>query len=248
MRHLGILLLALATAPTLGGCDGCGPPPRTGIPELTASRSPGPVTLDGILDEPDWGNAPVTERFVRTMDGRPGEPVTTARVMWDDEHLYVAFEVADDYLLSTFEAHDDHLWEQDVVELMIDPDGDGEGYFELQVSPTGLVFDTRFDTVRRPAPFGYPAWQSGLEAGVDTRGTANDDEADQGYTVELRIPFSALGPGPDAAPPPAAGDEFRIALYLLDAQREGQRGVGWSAPLVGDFHVPERFGRVTFAR
>ncbi|MBW2461652.1 MAG: hypothetical protein JRH11_08395 [Deltaproteobacteria bacterium] len=116
----------------------------------------------------------------------------------------------------------------------------------LQVSPTGLVFDTRFDTVRQPAPFGYPDWQSGLEAGVDLRGTANDDEADQGYTVELRIPFASFDAGEGPAPAPTGTETWSIALYLLDVQRGGQRGVGWSAPLVGDFHVPTRFGRVTF--
>jgi len=246
MSGLGNLMVALLGVVLLGGCDNCGPPPRTEIPELTAPRRSGEIVLDGHLGETDWANAPVTERFVRTMDGTPGEPVTTARVLWDDTHLYVAFEVADDYLHCTFEGHDAHLWEQDAVELMIDPDGDGEGYFELQVSPTGLVFDTRFDTVRQPAPFGYPDWQSGLEAGIDLRGTANDDEADQGYTVELRIPFASFGAGSDPAPVPTGGETWSVALYLLDAQRNGQRGVGWSAPLVGDFHVPTRFGRVTF--
>jgi hypothetical protein len=169
-------------------------------------------------------------------------------MLWDDESLWVAFEVQDDFLKCTYEpgTQDPHLWEQDTVELMIDPDGDGEGYFELQVSPTGLVFDTRFDTVRNPAPFGYPSWSSELEPGVAVRGTVNDEEADQGYTVEARIPFGAFAAGSDPAEPPNPGDTWRIALYVLDARPEGQWGVGWSPPLVGDFHVPDRFGRVTF--
>ena len=55
----------------------------------------------------------------------------------------------------TLSGHDAHLWEQDAVELMIDPDGDGKNYFELQLSPTELVFDTRFDSRRQPQPFGH---------------------------------------------------------------------------------------------
>jgi hypothetical protein len=201
-----------------------------------------------VLDESDWARASRTEQFVRTMDGLPGEPVVTAQILWDDTSLWVAFEVQDDFLKCTFDrgSRDAHLWEQDTVELMVDPDGDGEGYFELQVSPTGLVFDTRFDTVRRPAPFGYPEWDSGLEPGVTARGTPNDDGMDQGYTVEARIPFAAFAEGNDPAEPPRVGETWRIALYVLDARPEGQRGVGWSPPLVGDFHVPNRFGRVTF--
>jgi len=249
-RKAGLLAqapIALVLALTLNGCDGCGATARTAIPEANAPRATGEITLDGILDEADWDQATVTERFVRTMDGLPGEPVVTARLMWNDDSLLVAFEVRDDFLKCTLEGHDAHLWEQDAVELMIDPDGDGEGYFELQVSPTNLVFDTRFDTVRQPAPFGYPAWQSGLVAGVDARGTPNDDEMDDGYTVEARIPFAAFAAGSDPAEPPQEGQTWRVALYVLDARPEGQSGVGWSPPLVGDFHVPDRFGRVTFS-
>jgi hypothetical protein len=32
----------------------------------------------------------------------------------------------------------------------------------------------------------------------------------------------------------------------MDSREEGQRANGWSPPRVGDFHVPDRFGRVTF--
>ncbi len=240
--------LTLCVALAAGGCDGCGAEPRTAIPELSAPRRAAEITLDGELNEAAWQGAPVTERFVRTMDGTPGQPEVTARILWDDEALWVAFEVEDDFLKCTFDpdAVDPHLWEQDTVELMIDPDGDAQGYFELQVSPTGLVFDTRFDTVRRPAPFGYPAWQSGLESGVSVRGTVNDEDSDEGYTVETRIPFASFAEGSDPAEPPSPGDTWRIALYVLDARPEGQWGVGWSPPLVGDFHVPDRFGRVTF--
>ena len=39
------------------------------------------------------------------------------------------------------------FWEQDAVEIMVDPDGDGNHYFELQVSPTGNIFETALDNV-----------------------------------------------------------------------------------------------------
>jgi hypothetical protein len=32
----------------------------------------------------------------------------------------------------------------------------------------------------------------------------------------------------------------------MDARKHGQRAVGWSAPLIGDFHTLDRFGRVVF--
>ncbi|HBQ13874.1 MAG TPA: hypothetical protein DEF51_22975, partial [Myxococcales bacterium] len=88
-----------------------------------------------------------------------------------------------DFVKNTLEGRDAHLWEQDAVEIMVDPDGDGRNYFELQVSPTGQVFDTRYDTRRQPQPFGHMDWNAEVRAAVHVEGTANDDEADEGYTA-----------------------------------------------------------------
>lgn len=237
------LAIAVALAVPVAGCT-CEPPPRTEIPALRARRASGQITIDGLLREDAWSSASRTEAFVDTMDGTAAAPRTTARVTWDDDALYVGFEVEDTFLRCTFEAHDDHLWEQDVVELMIDPDGDGLRYAELQVSPTNLVFDTWFDTRRMPQPFGHIGWSSSLRSAVSLEGTVNDDHDDRGWTAEIAIPWSALAAL--GAERPSAGAEWRVAMYVLDALPNGQGGVGWSPPLVGDFHVPDRFGRVLF--
>lgn len=202
--------------------------------------------IDGRLDDAVWERAPWTEPFVNTMDGSAGAPETRAKIAWDDTAIYVAFEVADTYLRCTLSGDDPHLWEQDTVEIMLDPGGDGRNYFELQLSPTNQIFDTRYDSRRVPQPFGHVDWDSGMRGAAVTRGTPNDGEGDEGYTAELAILWTAFAAGDPPAAPPRAGEEWRIALYVLDAIRNGQGACGWSPPLVGDFHVPDRFGRVTF--
>ncbi|MFT3921082.1 MAG: carbohydrate-binding family 9-like protein [Myxococcales bacterium] len=218
------------------------------LPELHAVEVPAsaPVKLDGKLDESIWSEAKPTALFVNTMTGDAADFPVTAKAAWDAQNLYVAFDVADDYLKSTFTKDDDHLWEQDTVELMIDPDGDEKNYFELQVSPAGKVFDTRYDSRRVPQPFGHMDFNSGLKNGVAVRGTLNDDEADQGYTVEAAIPWTAFTLGDPKHEPPKAGETWRMNLYVMDAREKGMRAAGWSAPLVGDFHVPSRFGKLVF--
>ena len=216
---------------------------RTEIPRIEARRLKGTLLLDGRLNEAAWREASGTAVFVNTRTGEPAAPTTRARLLWDQDALYVAFEVADSDLRSTFTRDDERLWEQDVVEVMLDPDGDGLNYFELQVSPAGYVFDTRYDSRRRPQPFGHMQWSAQLRRGVDISGTLNDAKSDRGYAVELALPWKSLAP---YHLPPRPGDTWRIALYVLDGQAGGQRGVGWSPPLVGDFHVPQRFGYLTF--
>ncbi|MCA9528966.1 MAG: carbohydrate-binding family 9-like protein [Myxococcales bacterium] len=257
-------LLVVASALLWGGCvekrpEAAPAPSRTdrsataaraaaGVPELDALRFGAPPLIDGHLDDPGWQAADETAPFVDTMTGAPAPFASRARIGWDATHLYVGVEVDDDFLQSTFTRHDAHLWEQDCVELMVDPDGDGRNYFELQVAPTGVTFDTRYDSRRQPQPFGHTDWESHLDAKVAVRGTPNDASADGGYTVEAAIPWAAFDAGPTPAQPPRPGDVWRMNLYVLDARPhgQGQRAAAWSPPLVGDFHVPSRFGRVRF--
>jgi hypothetical protein len=217
------------------------------VPRLIARRVSTPVMLDGRLDEPDWAATQSSGPFVQTMTGAPGAFAASARVLYDAKSIYIGFHVQDDFLKSTFEKHDDHLWEQDTVEVMVDPDGDGKNYFEIEVSPSKLVFDTRYDSRRLPLPFGHMDWSSQTQASVTLKGTINDDDDDDdGYTVEMAIPWNAFAAGSTPAAPPKAGETWRLNFFVLDARKSGQRAVGWSAPRVGDFHTLGRLGRVIF--
>lgn len=216
------------------------------LPRLIARRATAPLAIDGKLDEPDWRSAQSTGPFVQTMTGVEGAFAAKARVLYDHEHLVIGYVVQDDYLACTFEERDAHLWEQDAVELMVDPDGDRKNYFEVQVSPTGLLFDTRYDSRRKPQPFGDIGWSSAALARASVQGKVNDDEADQGYSVELAIPWTAFAAGATPAQPPAAGATWRMNFFVMDARAKGQRAVGWSPPMIGDFHTLERYGRVVF--
>jgi len=216
-------------------------------PELTAVRAEGAIKTDGKLDEKSWSKAKTSAVFVNTMNGDAAEPKGTVKPLYDDKNVYVAFDVADDFLKSTFTKNEDHLWEQDCVEIMVDPDGDGKNYIELQVSPANKRFDTSYESRRVPKPFGMMDYDSKLSSGVVTRGKLNDDDVDEGYTAEIAIPWAAFTVGETKVAPAKPGDSFRINFYVMDTRKEGnQRAVGWSAPRVGDFHVPARFGKLTF--
>lgn len=224
------------------------PAPASPPPSLRADRATD-IRIDGQLDEAAWQSAPRTSVFVHTVDGSAADLQASAKVLWSDEHLYVAFDVANDtYLQNTMTERDAHLWEQDAVEIMVDPDGDGQNYFEIQVSPTARVFDTRYDSRRVPQPIGHANWNAAVEARVTARGTVNDDTDDNGYIVEIAIPWQSFvtADGTAMSAPPA-DSSWRMNFYVMDTMRQGQRSAGWSPTLERDFHVPARFGRVTFA-
>ena len=212
------------------------------------------ITIDGKLEEPAWAGAAKAGPFVDVGSGResPGAPSQgSAKLLWDDEHLYVGFEVADKTVRGGWPegAKDPHLWEKDTVEIMADPDGDGDNkeYYEIQINPQNLVFDTQYDDYNYPngngkGPFGHEEWSAKLTSAVTVRGTMDDDsDQDQGYTVEAKIPWSSFSKAKRV--PPGPGDVWRMNFYAM--QNNG--GTAWSPILgQGNFHRASRFGKVRF--
>jgi hypothetical protein len=268
--------LGISAAIALAGCKGDSrapdprPPKETGaaarpapaaapvatIKELVAPRlaSGATITIDGKLDEPAWATAAATGPFVNVGNGRE-EPSSalggSAKVLWDDAFLYVGVEAKDRTVRGGWpaDAKDPHLWEKDTIEIMLDPDGDGDAkdYYEIQVNPQNLVFDTQYDGYNHPngggrGPFGHEEWSAKLVSAVVVQGSIDDDaDKDQGYTVEVKIPWSSFTKAAHA--PPRPGDAWRVNFYAM----QDNGGMAWSPILgQGNFHRASRFGRITW--
>jgi len=230
------------------------PKPERTVPELELVRLAKGVSvrIDGKLDDAAWKDAAATPAFVNVTSGNPDEesPVQgSAQLLWDEKALYIAATVKDEDVQGGFDKaqKDPHLWTKDCVEIMVDPDGDGDNkdYYEIQINPQNLVFDSRFDEYNKPkvdpdGPFGNQDWSAKLESAVSVQGTLdNDDDEDQGYIVEARIPWTSFDKA--KAAPPKPGDAWRLNLYAM----HDNNGVAWSPILSqGNFHRATRFARV----
>ncbi|MDR0965217.1 MAG: carbohydrate-binding family 9-like protein [Myxococcales bacterium] len=214
------------------------------LPSYRAKKRTGPIEVDGRLDDAGWQAAPWTEPFRRTGDGKKPHFSTRAKLSWDDEALYVAFEVEDRDIWATHTERDAPIYEEEVVEIFIDADGDGRTYDELQLSPRGVQFDAAFTGRRQGMNLG---WDSGMTSAVHLRGTLDDaSDRDEGWSAEMRIPVDRLTDVPRW--PPRPGDRWRVNLYRLEwhSERKRNEGSAFSPPLVGDFHHLPRFGWLEF--
>jgi len=214
------------------------------------------ITIDGKMDEPAWQNAASSGEFVDVGTGVPNPRSLIqgrVRLLWDDAFMYVAFDVKDANVRGGFptDAKDPHLWERDTVEVMIDPDGDGDNkdYYEVQINPQHLVFDSQFDDYNKPrggpsGPFGHEEWSAALESAVVVQGTIdNDADKDEGYVVEAKIPWASFTKAGKV--PPSPGSFWRMNFYAM----QDNGGVAWSPILgMGNFHKATRFGRVRWQR
>ncbi len=213
------------------------------------------IKIDGKLDEEAWRTAPTVGPFVDVRTGRPNTsfPVNgTAKLLWSDEGAYFGFDVKDKDVVGGFDPKqkDPHLWTKDCVELMIDPEGDGDNkdYYEIQINPQNLVFDSRFDDYNAPrkepdGPFGHQDWSAKQKSAVEVKGTLDkSDDQDEGYVVEVMIPWKSFDKAKTT--PPEIGTEWRVNLYAM----QQNSGVAWSPILnQGNFHKSSRFGKILWA-
>lgn len=207
----------------------------------TAFRAPGPIVVDGRFDDAGWSGVPRVTDFVVPQDGAAlaDDRRPEARITWDDTNLYVAFYNPDSDIRSDFVGRDSKLWEQDVIEIYLDPGADGQDYLELQVAPTGEIFDAKFASRRTPDwTEAAPAFTIDMVAKVVIDGTLNAEGADRSWSVEVAIPFAQI---PGAGGPPAADAVWSINLYRLDQSFHA----AWS-PVGNDYHNLSGFGRVAF--
>jgi Carbohydrate-binding family 9 len=185
----------------------------------------------------------VPVRLRKATDGTTPRLATSVAAYFDDEYLTVLFCCTDDHVQAPHFEHDAPLYEQDVVEVFLAPNGIRR-YYEIEVSPNGTVFDAAIDS-----PDGVRAtmradrgWTcEGLIAAVRK---VTESSGDMTTDTLLRIPFSALG-----RPHPAAGENWRGNFFRIDRHPEqGDEFSAWQPTMKSpaDFHVAAAFGTLWF--
>ena len=204
-----------------------------GVPALACMRRALGAVEANVASEFWQGIEPRDFRDVAT--GAVPEQGTAVRLAWNEEELRVLMHAHDTHAWATITQRDGPLWEEEVLEVFLDPVGDALGYFEIEVNPLNTVVDL----VLRRNRSGYAqdfAWQcDGLRTAV-RRDAAT-------WTAELAIPFASL-----IAEPPRAGDTWRANFCRIDRPKDRERELtAWSPTGVRLFHVPTRFGVIEFA-
>ncbi|MDX1700085.1 MAG: DUF5916 domain-containing protein, partial [Melioribacteraceae bacterium] len=175
MKKLGILFFLLFLSQVAAKS-----PQNT---KVKAYRSNEKITLDGVLTESVYKNKPVTKFTQKIPD--EGEPATEESKIWityDDENIYFSAYFMD----SSPETIDrnlmrrDQIVESDWLFIYMDPyNDDRTGYF-FAVNPGGSIADgTLYND----------GWMDDSWDGIwEYQTRINDD----GWTVEIKIPFSQL--------------------------------------------------------
>jgi hypothetical protein len=228
-----------------------------------AHRATSVIRIDGRLDDDAWQRAPWTDAFVDIQGAPQSLPRfrTRAKMLWDDEYLYVAAELEEPLVWATLTAHDSVIFRDNDFEVFLNPSGDGRNYFEFEINALNTGWDLFLPKPYREGGKADNSWEiPGLRTAVAIQGTLNDaSDRDRGWTVEIAFPWTAFA---SRAPVrrPAEDDVWRINFSRVEWQiEEGAKSYKkvpgkpednwvWSPQGLINMHVPDRWGYVQFIR
>lgn len=142
----------------------------------------GPVVVDGRLDEPGWSRAvPITD-FRRYLPNAGGPPdgVTEVRFLQDARNLYIGISVQDlSYRPRARVSPREDINDDDQIGVYLDTIGDGRTGYIFYFNPLGIQQDIRYANGSW-----FLQW--------DTVYTSEGQVTDDGFTVEVAIPFRSI--------------------------------------------------------
>jgi hypothetical protein len=180
--------------------------------ELHVPRTSAPLKIDGELDEADWTRAPGRTGSFLGQDGAPARPFSDARLLHDDENLYLALFAADEDVRVAKVAADGPVWMGDAFSLVLTTsDGSTRA---IDIGASGTITD---GTSMPGKPVDY-AWRSEARVASDVDGTPDKpDDRDEEWILEVAIPLRVLGLSG------RAGERVGIVIKRCDQGREETR-------------------------
>ncbi|MDQ2643157.1 MAG: carbohydrate-binding family 9-like protein [Myxococcota bacterium] len=235
------------------------PPEKPRMTRVEAGKLPAKakIAVDGKLDEDAWKSAtPLELGDPHAAKGTPKIDVKgTVKLLWSDAGFYAGYEIVDANVTSELDGkqkEETRFTKDDAVEMLLDPSrNDNKDYYEIQISPANGVFDTRFDRFKDPVvkggAWGHQDWSSHLKSAVTVKGTLGKSgekgtDKDEGYVVEVFVPWKSLSVNDDRNPP-ELGDIWRMNFHAV----EDEGAVAWSPVNGVSFHHVQNYGYVTWA-
>lgn len=182
-RIVVLLGAAVLLTPSKGSAQALPPAPAYSI-----ERTSQTITVDGSLDEVDWGGAEAISLSWETApgDNLPATVETVCRMLYDTVTLYfgcVATDPEPDQIRAHLAERDDRTRtiQDDHIVFLLDPFNDERRGFEFRVNSLGVQMDAILSRAEGVEDFSWNAvWHSEVR------------KTETGYVVEVGIPFSSL--------------------------------------------------------
>ncbi|BDC98420.1 hypothetical protein PEPS_07010 [Persicobacter psychrovividus] len=231
-------------------------------------RTDQPINIDGKADEAVWNKVPWTNSF-RDIEGdsRPLPKFDTkVKMLWDDEYLYFYTYLEEPDLWATLTERESIIYLDNDFEVFIDPNNDGQHYYEFEINALGTEWDL---LLTQPYRFGGKPvfdWDiKGMKTAVHLDGTLNDpSDKDRGWGIEIAMPWSSLNELSARRAKPKSGEQWRLNFSRVQYELHKENGqyvkvkgddgkplpeYNWVWVPTGkiDMHRPNRWGYLQFS-
>lgn len=150
---------------------------------LEVPKTATPPVLDGRLDDACWKDAATADHFVQLGSDLPAKEQTVARLTYDDRALYLGFLCRESNMgqvLAQKTKHDDGVWQDDCIEIFLDPRHDHRTYCQFIVNSIATRQEARMGDGAR------------LDSKWDGEWEAKAARDESQWTVEVAIPFASV--------------------------------------------------------
>ena len=231
-------------------------------------RTSSPLNIDGEASEICWGKSAWTENFVDIVGVKGPIPrfQTRAKMVWNDQFLYVYAEISEPYIWANVKNRDETIYVDNDFEVFIDPDGDTHHYYEYEMNALNTEWDLLLTRPYRDGGIPVTSWNfDGMKSAVRIVGTINNPlDIDRKWSVEIAFPMKSFKDSTTKIPV-NAGDQWRVNFSRVEWQTVVENGryikirnpdTGkplpednwvWSPQGVVNMHCPETWGFVQFS-
>lgn len=236
--------------------------PRTYVAYKTSEE----IIIDGYANEESWEKTTWTKEFIDIQGEKKTTYKTHVKMLWNEECFYIFAKLEEPHVWADIKEHDAIVFHNNDFEVFLDPENNNHGYYEIEMNALNTVWDLfitkPYRELKQPVLNGWNA--TGLKSAIQINGTLNNpNDVDEGWTVELAIPWKTFRTSyfQDNVP----RDKFwRVNFsrvnwdyqlnegkYERKKDKEGklqhEYNWVWSPQGVVNMHEPEKWGYVFFS-
>ena len=213
----------------------------------TAKKVIHKILINGSTTKDIWSKAEVAE-LKNYFGNYPNPfPEVKVKIAYDDEALYLLFEVHDQYVKAVHTGYQADVWKDSCVEFFFTPGENRRfGYFNLEINCSGHAL--------------FQFWENGVVTEISKKDfgrieiyhtlpkiIVEEIVSPLTWFVEYRLPVEILKKYTRVTKP-EPGKKWRINLYKCADETSHPHWLMW-AKIDNDkpnFHLPEYFGELNF--
>jgi hypothetical protein len=231
------------------GCNFAKHKETKNMAEYSVSKLSQPVKIDGDWNKPQWQNIKEVNISNRMGDKPIFTPTVKAKMMYDNENLYVIFHVNDKYVRCLVTDINGPVYEEPAVEFFFSPDPEfHDRYFNLEINCGGTPLMHYNDFAAKTRNPLDPEDIKKVEIAHSLPQVVDPEITEPvAWTLEYKIPIAMLEKYSRIIHP-KEGINWKANFYNIAEKGSNIHFLTWSFVdnPVPNFHLPRFFGVIKF--